>query len=165
MLSLRRMPDGQRHRLTQRRGTGARRPKEVLRAELDALISSGRATNVSQASVAVGISLKFLRKHFPEQHKFLVRLGRELSESARREATETFNKMYLSEANALCAEGVYPSRRRVLGRLKGKVMLGRFQRVQNAHHGALAATGVSNLGSTGRRMTTRPGLGLENRGV
>lgn len=165
MLSLRPMPSGQRRRLTQRGGTGVRRPKEVLRAELDALIRNGRATNATEAALAAGISLKYLRTHFPEQQKLLVRLGRKLSESIRREATETFNKMYLSEANALRAEGVYPSRRRVLGRLKGKVMLGRFQRVQNAHLGALAATGVRIAGSNGRRMTTRPDFGQEDRGV
>lgn len=158
MLSLRPMPSEQRRRLTQCGGTGARRPKEVLLAELDALIRSGHATNATEAALAAGISLKYLRTHFPEQQKLLVRLGRELSESIRREATETFNKMYLSEANTLRAEGVYPSRRRVLGRLKGKVMLGRFERVQNAHLGALAATGVKIAGSNGRRTITRPDL-------
>ena len=111
MLSLRPMPSERRHRLTQHGGTGARRPKEVLRAELDALIRRGRATtNATEAALAAGISLKYLRAHFPEQQKLLVRLGRELSESIRREATETFNKMYLSEVNTLRAEGVYPSR-------------------------------------------------------
>lgn len=165
MLSLRPVPSGQRRRLTQRGATGARRPKEVLQAELEALIRSGRATNATEAAVAAGISLKYLRTHFPEQQKRLVRLGRELSEFVRLEATENFNKMYLSEANALRAEGVYPSRRQVLGRLKGKVMLGRFPRIQNAHRGALAATGVSSSGATGRRMATRPSLRREDRGV
>jgi hypothetical protein len=165
MLSLRPMPDGQRGRLTNCRATGARRSKDVLRAELDGLIRSGGATNASEAAAAIGISLKFQRTNFPEQHELLVRLARKRADSVRRAATEAFNKMYLKEANALRAEGVYPSRRRVVGRLQGKVMLGRFQRVQNAHHGALAATGVSNSVATGRRMTTRPGLGLEDRGV
>lgn len=165
MLSLRYIPSGQPQQLIQRGTTSALRPKEVLRAELDELIRSGRAKNASEAAASAGISLKFLRANFPGQHELLVRLGRELSKSARREATETFNKMYLSEANALRSEGVYPSRRRMLGRLEGKVMFGRFQRVQNAHHRALAATGASSAESARRKVRTRPSLGLEDRGV
>ncbi|WP_143189295.1 hypothetical protein [Paraburkholderia lycopersici] len=165
MLSLRPLPEGQCRRLTIRRVTGARRSKDVLRAELDELIRSGGATNASEAATAVGISLKFMRANFPEQHERLVRLDRERADSVRREATDAFNKMYLKEANALRAEGVYPSRRRVLGRLEGKVMLGRFRRIQNAHCEALAAAGLSTSGAPGRRMATRPGLELENRGV
>ncbi|QNB12630.1 TniQ family protein [Paraburkholderia tropica] len=150
VLSLRPMPDEQRRRLTNRRVSGARRANDVVRAELEELIRSGDATNATGAATAVGISLKFLRANFPEQHERLVRLGRERAESVRREATEAFNEMYLSEANALRAAGVYPSRRLVLGRLEGKVMVGRFRRIQNAHRNALAATGMSNSGGERR---------------
>jgi hypothetical protein len=45
MLSLRPAPSEQRRRLIKNGVTGARRPKEDLRAELDALIRSGRAVN------------------------------------------------------------------------------------------------------------------------
>lgn len=165
MLSLRPAPSEQRRRLIQRGGTGAQRPKEDLRAELDALICSGRAINAAEAARAVGISLKYLKKNFPEQQEFLVGHGRELSESLRREATETFNSMYLSEHNALRAAGVYPSRRRVVARLRGKIGLGTRQRVQKAYLEAFAATGVKIAGSSRGRMMARPDLGREGRGV
>jgi hypothetical protein len=156
MLSLRPSPSEHHGPLIQRGGTGARRPKEGLRAELEALIRSGRAINATEAARATGISLKYLKKNFPEQQEFLVRHGRELSESLRREATETFNNMYLSEHNALRAEGIYPSRRRVLGRLRGRIMLGSYRRVQKAYLGAFAATGMKIAGSSRQKRTPRP---------
>ncbi|MGF6924137.1 hypothetical protein [Paraburkholderia sp. 40] len=166
MLSLRRAPGEQRRRLMQSGVTGARRPKDDLRAEVDALIRSGRAINATEAARAAGISLKYLKKNFPDQHAFLVKHGRELSESLRREATETFNVMYLDERNSLRAAGVYPSRRRVLERLNGRIVPGSFRRVQKAHLGAFAATAAKIAGSTGgRRRRVRPDLERPGRKV
>ncbi|OLL29339.1 hypothetical protein BTH42_22890 [Burkholderia sp. SRS-W-2-2016] len=165
MLSLRPAPSEQCRRLVLRGGTRARRPNEDLRAELDALIRSGRANNATEAARAVGISLKYLKNNFPEQQEFLVRHGRELSTSLRREETETFNDMYLTEHNALRAAGEYPSRRRVVARLRGKIGLGSRQRVQRAYLKAFAETGMKIAGSCRRRMTDRPDLGREDRRV
>jgi hypothetical protein len=158
MLSLRPASSEQHRRLIKNGVTGARRPKEDLRAELDALIRSGRAVNATETARAAGISLKYLKKNFPNQHAILVKHGRELSESLRREATETFNTAYLVEHNSLRAAGIYPSRREVLGRLKGRIKLGSFRRVQNAQLEAFAATAAKIAGSTGRRTSSRPDL-------
>lgn len=156
MLSLRPAPSEHRRPLLQPGGTGASRPLEDLRAELDALILSGRAINATEAARTLGISLKYLKRNFPQQQEFLVTHGREVSDSIRREATETFNNFYLAEHIALHAAGIYPSRRRVLERLRGKVMPGNYRRVQKAHLGAFTATALRIAGTGKRGRTVRP---------
>jgi hypothetical protein len=156
MLSLRPASSDHQRPLIQPGGTGARRPQAELRAELDALIRSGRAINATEAARSLGISLKYLKRNFPQQQEWLVAHGHKLSESLRREATDSFNDLYLSEHNALHAAGIYPSRRRVLKRLEGEAIPGTYRRVQQAHLGAFAATAVKMAGSGKRGKAICP---------
>jgi hypothetical protein len=87
MLSLRPAPHCQRRRLIKRGGRGARRSKDDLCAELDALIRSGRARNATEAAQTIELSLKYLRKNFPDQHALLVGHGHEVFASLRSQAT------------------------------------------------------------------------------
>jgi hypothetical protein len=165
MLSLRPAPHCQRRRLIKRGGRGAWRSKDDLCAELDTLIRSSGARNATEAAQSVGLSLKYLRKNFPDQHAFLVGHGREVFASLRSQATETFDQIYLSEHNALCEEGVYPSRRRVVERMQGKVRIGRRQEVQSAQRKAHAQTGVKIAPPSCGRMAARPSSGRQEKRV
>lgn len=165
MLSLRPAPHGHRRRLIKHCRRGALRPREDLRAELDTLIHSGHATNATEAAQTIGVSMKYLRKKFPQHHGFLVRHGRELVYSARNRATATFDQIYLREHNALFQAGVYPLRRRVVERMQGKTRIGGRSEVQSAQRKAHAQTGIhfSRLGSG--RMATSPNRGQSERRV
>ena len=91
----------------------------------------------------LGVSSKFLRANFPGEQALLVQGGRELVKARRKEATVTFDQVYLNEHIALCSAGVYPARRRVLERMRGKVKtLGPRKNAERAQRKAHAATGV-----------------------
>lgn len=165
MLSLRPAPHSQRRRLVKHGRKGARRSKHDLRAELDTLIRSGRATNATDAARAMDLSMKYFRKTFPDQHGFLVRHGRELFDSRRSQATEAFDQMYLSEHNALCEAGIYPSRRRVVERMQGQIRIGRRHEVQRAQRKAHAQTGVKLAAQRSGRIVARPDIGRKERRV
>jgi hypothetical protein len=165
MLSLQPAPHGQRRRLVRHGRKGARRSKHDLRAELDTLIRSGRATNATDAALAMDLSMKYLRKTFPDQHSFLVRHGRELFNSHRSQATKAFDQMYLSAHNALCEAGVYPSRRRVVERMQGQIRIGRRHEVQSAQRKAHAQTGVKLAGQCSGGIAARPDVGRKERRV
>jgi hypothetical protein len=143
MLSLRPAPQCQNRRLVASGGTGAQRPRDDLRVELEELIRVGQMKSATEAAKQIGVSLKFLRKTFPNEHAFLVQHGGELVKAIRSEASETFDQVYLEEHKALCDAGIYPARRRVVERMRGKVKtMGRRQNVQRALRKAHAQTGV-----------------------
>jgi len=143
MLSLRPAPQCQDRRLVASGGEGAKRPKDDLRAELEELIRDARVTYAVEAAKALGVSTKFLRKNFPCEHALLVKNGRELLKARRKEAMIEFDEAYLSEHIALCDAGVYPARRRVIDRMRGRVQsLGRRKNTERAQRKAHAATGV-----------------------
>ncbi len=143
MLSLRPAPQCQNRRLVASGGTGAWRPRDDLRVELEELIRVGQMKSATEAAKKIGVSLKFFRKTFPDEHALLVQHGSELVKAIRSEASETFDQVYLAEHNALCDAGIYPARRRVVERMRGKVKtLGRRQAVQRALRKAHAQTGV-----------------------
>lgn len=144
MLSLRPVPQCQNRRLIANGGGGAKRPKDDLRRELDELIRDARVTNATEAAKALGVSSKFLRANFPSEQALLVQSGGDLAKARRKEEVITFDQVYLSEHKALCDAGVYPSRRRVEERVRGKVKsLGRRKNVERAKRKAHAATGVA----------------------
>ncbi|MDR6202134.1 TniQ family protein [Paraburkholderia graminis] len=163
MLSLRPAPQCQNRRLIAIGGSGAKRPRDDLRRELDELIRDARVTNAAEAAEALGVSSKFLRANFPSEHALLVQSGKELVKSRRKEATVTFDQVYLNEHIALCRAGVYPARRRVLERMRGKVKsLGRRKNAERAQRKAHAATGVRIVrGGEPRRLLlpVRPNCG------
>ncbi|MGT2469325.1 TniQ family protein [Paraburkholderia terrae] len=143
MLSIRPAPQCQNRRLIASGGDGAKRPRDDLRRELDELIRDGRVTNATEAARALGVSSKFLRENFPGEQALLVQSGRELVKARRKEAMVAFDQVYLSEHRALCDAGVYPARRLVIERMRGKVKsLGRRKNTERAQRKAHAATGV-----------------------
>jgi hypothetical protein len=144
MLSLRPAPQCQNRRLIAMGGAGAKRPRDDLRRELDEMIRDARVTNAAEAARALGVSSKFLRANFPGEQALLVQSGRELVKARRKEAMVTFDQVYLNEHIALCSAGVYPARRRVLERMRGKVTsLGRRNNAERAQRRAHATTGVT----------------------
>lgn len=143
MLSLRPAPQCQDRRLIASGGEGAKRPRDELRKELYELMRDGHIRNATEAAKCLAVSSKFLRENFPREQALLVQSGRELVKSGRKEAMDVFDQIYLSEHKALCDAGIYPARRRVIERMRGKVKsLGRRKNAERAQRKAHAETGV-----------------------
>lgn len=143
MLSLRPAPKCQSPRLIARGRDGAKRSRDDLQRELNELTRARQVKNATEAAKQIGVSLKFLRKTFPTEHALLVQRGSELVKAIQNDASGTFDRAYLEEHKALCEARIYPARRRVLERMRGKVKtLGRRQDVQRAQRKAHAETGV-----------------------
>ncbi|ACD18262.1 TniQ family protein [Paraburkholderia phytofirmans] len=143
MLSLRPAPKCQDRRLVASGRDGAKRSRDDLYKELDELLRAGQTKNATDAAKQINVSLKFLRKTFPTEHALLVQRGSELVKATRSDASGTLERVYLEEHKALYAAGIYPARRRVAERMRGKIKtLGRRQDVQRAQRKAHAETGV-----------------------
>ncbi|CAB3704192.1 hypothetical protein LMG22037_03673 [Paraburkholderia phenoliruptrix] len=156
MLSRRAAPECQDRRLLQMGGTGAKRPKSELRSILGELICGGTVNSAAEAAKAVGISEKFFRREFPLEHAAVKQQGRDLVTTLRDENRDSYDQLYLTEHIALWEMGTYPSRRRVIKRMRGKTeSLGRHQDAHRAQMKAHALTGVP-IARCGGRMPGRP---------
>ncbi|MFP3740546.1 hypothetical protein, partial [Burkholderia sp. SIMBA_019] len=69
--------------------------------DLEELIHVGEMKSATEAAKRIGVSLKFLRTTFPNEHALLVQRGSDLAKAIRGEASETFDQVYLDEHKAL----------------------------------------------------------------
>jgi len=159
MLSLRPAPHCQDRRLIQMGGTGAKRPKGELQSELAEMMRGAGVKSAADVAKAIGISMKFFRNEFPQEHAAAVQQGRDLTTTLRDEARASYDQLYLAEHIALQEAGIYPARRRVVESMRGKAKtLGRHQDAQRAQLNAHALSGVP-IARRGGRMPGRPSSG------
>lgn len=120
-----------------------RRTDDELKNELTAMVANGQARNATDASRRLGMSLKYFKKSFPAEYAFLVQRGKDSRRLGRSEENDSLDEAFLVEHKALCEVRVYPSRRKVIARLRGKLSRGpSFRDFQRAQRKAHAATGV-----------------------
>ncbi|CAG9226007.1 conserved hypothetical protein [Paraburkholderia sabiae] len=143
MLSARPAPVCQSPWLTSAPRSSTRRTDDELKNELTGMVATGQARDATDASRMLGVSLKYFKKSFPAEHALLVQRGKESRRLGRSAINDRLDEAFLVEHKALCDARVYPSRRKVIARLRGKLQKkSSFRDIQRAQKRAHAITGV-----------------------
>jgi len=112
---------------------------DAVSTKLVELMARGEAIHVSETAKAVGVSDKFLRKHYPEAVQRIVRDGRRQKKSAAEARQLARRHAYLKKHKELVRAGKSGSRREVLLELTAAgVRMGR-QEAGAVHQLAMAA--------------------------
>jgi hypothetical protein len=123
------------------RRTGHKTPHGKLLTSLSRFIKNHIDASAQDAANHLEVSIKFLRRNFPKQNEVLVRSGKlhtQKTACARRDAKDD---AYQASHFALADNGVRPSRRNVMKRLKGQGIRLTFADEKRAKQKADAAYG------------------------
>ncbi|MGF6574892.1 transcriptional regulator with XRE-family HTH domain [Paraburkholderia sp. GAS333] len=92
--------------------------REQLASSLSTYAKINPEANAKEAATYLGVSIKFLRSNFAEQNRQLVSAGRLRMARISEERRNVKDSAYYQAHIALKESGVYPSRRKIVQRLK-----------------------------------------------